>query len=249
MTDFLTADMRTSIEFDNGGYIDLKGEIAQFEPSIEAQLDEQYVEGRSFPVVTYTGLTGGITITGLRTDTAGVDVYEEVNENSRRTAFFACMNTSSMFMGPVGKIMVKNNKIVGENGVFRINGENAALPADNFTNFRYGTLVPTGTVNTSRNQGSNGFPAPVGNQIAIIDVVKPGALTQLEIQLIKSSNVYKLAAKENAGSVVAGITRGPMLRGTNRVPGTSLTGYQWRIVTSGSVANTEFYIGLVHLFA
>lgn len=248
MTDFTMAACDVSVEIVGGDYINFGGELASFKPSVEATFAEEIVFDQVFPHYTLTGLTGGIEITGLRTGAASDELYSELHVDERRQAFFAVMHKNAKMLGPAGYVMLNKGDIMDSDGIFKLDGAGAAMPGDGFEEWRFGTILPR-TLNQYRNQGSNGFPAPVGNQMAVINVIKPGGLTALSVQLNKSSDTYTLAAKEKSNRPVAGLTRGYLQKSDNsRVPSTGLTGYRWRIATTGTATNAVFYIALIHLF-
>ena len=248
-SDFVLAETRASLQFVGGVYVDLGGEIVELSPDLEAVTDEQHVIDREFPVVTVTHEDGSLTLTGLRSGAAGKAAYKAIRVDEDRDAFFAIMNFSQKFLGPCGYIKVKSGNLVNANGVVRLNGENPAQPGDHFETWRYGTVLPR-RLNSWNNQGANGFPAPVAGQLAIIDVVAPGNMTQLRLELNKSSTTYQLEAAIDNSAVIAGITRGSMATNADPavpVPANDLTGYRWRIVTTpSSPTGAEFYIGLFH---
>lgn len=250
MTDFTTAKCDVSVHFVGGEYVNFGGEIASFKPSIEANFADESVYDRKFPYYTMTGLTGGIEISGLRTGATGDEYHKEIHQENENEAFFCVMHKDARMMGPAGYIMVKNSDIMDSDGVFKIDGSGVAQNRAGFEVWRFGTILPR-DLNTWRNQGSNSFPAPVAAQMAVINVIEPGSLTDLSIELNKGGATYTLKAVEESNRPVSALTRGWL--GTNanppvRVPASSLTGYRWRIRTSGSANNAEFYIGLVHLF-
>ena len=246
MTDFVMAQCDVSVHFVGGDYVNLGGELASFKPTMEASLAEEIVIDRTFPHLTLTGMTGGIDITGLRTGRAD-EVYEEIRVQNHRDAFFAVMHKTARMLGPCGFVKVKSGDIMDADGIFKLDGAGVAMPGDGFEFWRYGTILPR-TLNAYTNQGVDGFPAPVGEQVAVINVVDPGSLTSLEIWLNKGTDTYTLAAREQSGNVVAGMSYGYLESSSNaRVPSSNLTGYRWRISASGQTG-AVFYIGLVHLF-
>ena len=245
-TDFVMAQCDVSVQFVGGDYVNLGGELASFKPSMEAVLAEEIVVGREFPHYTLTGMTGGIEISGLRTGRAD-EVYEEIRVQHRQDAFFAVMHKEAMMLGPCGYVKLKSGDIMDSDGIFRLDGAGVAMPGDGFEFWRYGTILPQ-MLDVWKNQGVDGFPAPVGDQLAVINVIDPANATRLEVELNKGPNTYRLEAREESGSVVAGISYGYLeSSGNAQVPSSNLTGYRWRIRTTGATG-AVFYIGLVHLF-
>ena len=250
MTNYSVANADVSLQVVGGAYINLGGEIASIKPALEANFAEEPVYGREFPHYTMTHLSGGLDVSGLRLgDTAGDPFYDELHVENNTRAFFVVEHIAAGFMCPAGYIELKSGDIMDGDGVFKIDGGSMAVSQDNFEEWRIGSILPS-TRNTWNNQGAQGgrWPAPVGGQLAVINVINPGSLTALELQLNKGGNTFRLAAQKDGGSVRAGITRGPLLNGTARVPSSSLTGYRWRISSTGTAGSLKFRISVIHLF-
>lgn len=249
-TDFVTAQCNVAVHFDGGEYVNFGGEIASFKPTMEANLAEEVVADRTFPHYTLTGMTGGIQITGLRTDGAADEFYDELHVEAHRDAFFSVIHKAASMLGPCGYVKLRSGDIMDSDGVFKLDGAGAAMPGEGFEVWRYGTILPR-TLNAWRNaDGTNGYPLPSANQLAVINVIDPASMTQLQVEYRKDGTTYSLAAAEEANRVVAGITRGYLMSGQNRVPTAALTGgtnRQWQIRTAGSTG-AVFYVGIIHQF-
>lgn len=244
------ATARVSLQFEDGGYVDLGGDLATFKPSLEATLAEEVVYGRTFPHYTMTGLTGSLDIGGLRTSPTGLAYYKEYVNPKEQRAFFCVIHKNAMVLGPCGYVTIKNSDILDKDGVFKVEGGAVASPGDDFETWRYGTVLPR-TMNKWVNQGEDGFPAPVANMVALIDVVDPGDLTALSIQLNKASDTYSFAAAVDSGKVARGISTGALVTGGASpagVPGDDLTGFRWQIVSGGAGSSATFYACVLHLF-
>jgi len=225
-------------------YIHLGGEVASVRPTMQANISEYKLLGEEFPLLVVTGYSGGLEVSGLMADT-GREVYRQDSEGNS-LALFCILHKRAFLAGPVGHVRLNNRQIVDSDGVFVVNANSAAVPEGEFTRWQYGTILPA-SYNANKNQGGDGYPDPVEGQWALINVVKPGALTQLEVRYRNGSNNYTLAATEKNNAPVAGLTLGQLRTGGNNVvPANQLSGGSWRVTTAGSTNGAEFYVVALH---
>lgn len=263
MSNLVMANCGVSVEFEGGDYIDFDGQLASFKAASEADIHEENVIGKNFPLHTMIGMKGSVDITGLRMRNpgAGRSFLREVHVDDLSDAFFVVMHHGGALMGPCGYIKVKSGDVMDGDGVFKLDATALGENKPDFEFFRYGTLIPV-SPNSARNSwkgvGSGAYPNPVVNQLAVINVVAPGNLTQLKIEYRKDTVTWELSAKKSGANVIAGITRGKMLNTTTEphapIATADLTGgtnRQWRVVTTPSNPNAQakFYVGLIHLFS
>lgn len=237
------ADAVVAIDVD-GTLYSLSKNIAELSPQLEANLDTKDVYDTDFPLVSVTGYSGEVTISGLiaSDDTKGMYKQEVVDRD--QVATFCIIHKEGKLVGPVGDMLLQNRNIVDSDGIFVIEGKSVAVPSAILPIWEFGNLAPA-DFNTNRAQGTNGWPDAVEGQKAVIVVIAPDGMTDLNIQLVAGADTYELAAKKTGASVVAGMTVGELKDGTTVVPASALSSGQWHLEVSGTRTNAEFYVGLL----
>ena len=167
-------------------------------------------------------------------------------EDASGTGIFAIMNPELNDVGPVGYIELANTSRIDQNGVILLSGQIPGQRQAPLTAWGYGDLFPA-----RYNENDNAravyfdftYPRVRGGQIGVINVVKPGGLTSLELRVTVSGTTYRLAADLDSGQVIAQLKVGLLLSGNNRTPKTNTA--VWRINLTGDQTGMEIYVGVV----
>ena len=248
---YKTADCSFAMQIGDD-YVNPTRHLASVSPSMMAQISEFKQVGQGYPDYVITGYEGSLDVSGLLLGDDGNAkklILQHHDGQNRNTAFFSIMHLGDANMlGPCGYILLSDTNIADSDGVFALNDKSKAVPKTGFEKWRYGTVIP-GTRNANRAVGTTGYPDPIAEMWAVINIVKPGDLTRFEIQYKKDSATFKLAADLDSGRVIAQLKTGQLLNGTAKIATADLSGgtRSWRISTTPPTpTGAEYYVGLIH---
>lgn len=247
MASFTLADTIIALQIGDD-YINPTGQIASARPEFRAVLAEFQHIGEEFPTYVLTGYEGSLSLSGILLDSDDDNaktLYEHgADTANRRAAFFAFMIPSENTMGPCGYIRMSDQNIVDSDGVFVLDEGNVAVPDDGFERWLGGD-VPNITYGTSRRGGTNTWPEAKANQLAVINVVKSGNLTNLRLRYSRNGRNYDLQARKKSGAVVKALSVGFLKQSGNNVRSADAGAGNWLVTpTPSNPSGAEVYIGV-----
>ena len=194
--------------------------------------DDQY------PRIFFGRREASLDVRGLIYDSGVPETFEDASG----TGLFAIMDPELAVLGPVGFIELDNTSRIDQNGVILLSGQIPAQRDSLLTVWGYGDLLPQRFNNNNAHSSAGYFKAPVG-AIGVINVVKRGGLTALELRYTISSTTYRLAADIDSSRVNPQLKVGRLMNGANAIP--SESNGTWRINLTGSQTGMEIYVGVI----
>ena len=194
--------------------------------------DDQY------PRVFFGRRRASLNVRGLIYDSGAPEELEDASG----TGLFAIMDSGIAALGPVGYVELDNTSRIDQNGVILLAGEIPAQRDPVLPAWGYGELLPQRFNNNNAHNTAGYFQAPKG-AVGVINVVKRGGLTAIELRYTISGTTYRLAADIDSGRVNPQLKIGMLTNSGRAIP--SRSAGTWRINLTGSQTGMEIYVGVL----
>ena len=230
------ADLDISMQA--GNYLSLTPHLVGIEAYETSQAELVYTVDSEWPSVFFYRTSGVFNVSGLIYG-PGIPVTFKAATGS---ALFALIDKNLRCFGPAGYVALNDKNLISPNNVIQVAGQAAGTQAHGVARWRYGDLLPAAYNSNKAHSDTGYFRAPAGAW-CLINVVKRGSVTALEVRYTISGTTYRLAADVVSSEVNPQLKLGQLVDGSGDAIAAESDGV-WRINVTGSTSDSEIYIGI-----